>query len=214
MSRTPSRLAVLVSGNGSNLQSVIDAIDEGRLNARIDLVLSDRADAYGLVRARAAGLQTACIRPGDFTDRARWNRALGEALDVTGADLVVLAGFMKVLDPAVVRRWAGRMLNIHPSLLPKYRGLHTHRRVLEAGDEVHGTSIHFVTEELDGGPVVLQARIPVLPGDDEDALNARIQAREHEVYPEVIGWFADGRLSLGRDGVVLDGKPLEAPVLR
>ena len=214
MSRTPLRLAVLVSGNGSNLQSVIDAIDEGRLNARIDLVLSDRPDAHGLVRARTAGLQAACIRPADFTDRARWNQALGEALDVTGADLVVLAGFMKVLDPGVVRRWAGRMLNIHPSLLPKYRGLHTHRRVLEAGDEGHGTSIHFVTEELDGGPVVLQARIPVLPGDDEDTLNARIQGREHEVYPEVIGWFADGRLSLGRDGVVLDGKPLEAPVLR
>jgi len=106
------------------------------------------------------------------------------------------------------------MLNIHPSLLPKYRGLHTHRRVLEAGDDVHGTSIHFVTEELDGGPVVLQARVPVLPGDDEDGLNARIQAREHQVYPEVIGWFADGRLALGPDGVVLDGKPLEAPVLR
>jgi len=214
MSRPPSRLAILVSGNGSNLQSVIDAIDDGRLNARIELVLSDRPDAYGLVRARSAGLQTACIRPADFADRARWNQALGEALDVSGADLVVLAGFMKVLDPRVVRRWSGRMLNIHPSLLPKYRGLHTHRRVLEAGDDLHGTSIHFVTEELDGGPVVLQARIPVLPGDDEDGLNARIQAREHEVYPEVIGWFADGRLALGPDGVVLDGKPLEAPVLR
>jgi len=214
MSRRPLSLAVLVSGNGSNLQSIIDAIAAGRLNARIELVVSDRSDAYGLVRARAAGVETACIRPADFADRARWNQALGEALAVSGAGLVVLAGFMKVLDPGVVRHWAGRMLNIHPSLLPKYRGLHTHRRVLEAGDAFHGTSIHFVTEELDGGPIVLQARIPVGPGDDEDTLNARIQAREHQVYPEVIGWFADGRLALGEAGVELDGKPLGAPILR
>ena len=214
MSRRPLSLAVLVSGNGSNLQSIIDAIEAGRLNARIELVVSDRLDAYGLVRARAAGVETACIRPADFADRARWNQALGEALAVSGAGLVVLAGFMKVLDPGVVRRWAGRMLNIHPSLLPKYRGLHTHRRVLEAGDAFHGTSIHFVTEELDGGPIVLQARIPVGPGDDEDTLNARIQAREHQVYPEVIGWFADGRLALGETGVELDGKPIDAPILR
>ena len=214
MSRRPLSLAVLVSGNGSNLQSIIDAIEAGRLNARIELVVSDRLDAYGLVRARAAGVETACIRPADFADRARWNQALGEALAVSGAGLVVLAGFMKVLDPGVVRRWAGRMLNIHPSLLPKYRGLHTHRRVLEAGDAFHGTSIHFVTEELDGGPIVLQARIPVGPGDDEDTLNARIQAREHQVYPEVIGWFADGRLALGETGVELHGKPIAAPILR
>ena len=168
MNRPPLRLAVLISGNGSNLQSIIDAIDGQRLNARIGLVVSERPDAYGLVRARRAGVETACIRPADFPDRVAWNRALGETLEGSGAELVVLAGFMKVLDPGVVRRWAGRMLNIHPSLLPRYRGLHTHRRVLEAGDAFHGTSIHFVTEELDGGPIVLQARIPVLPGDDED----------------------------------------------
>ncbi len=214
MSRRPLSLAVLVSGNGSNLQSIIDAIAAGRLNARIELVVSDRSDAYGLIRARAAGVETACIRPADFADRARWNQALGEALAVSGAGLVVLAGFMKVLDPGLVRHWAGRMLNIHPSLLPKYRGLHTHRRVLEAGDALHGTSIHFVTEELDGGPIVLQARIPVGPGDDEDTLNARIQAREHQVYPEVIGWFADGRLALGETGVELDGRRIDAPILR
>ena len=214
MNRPPLRLAVLISGNGSNLQSIIDAIDGQRLNARIGLVVSERPDAYGLVRARRAGVETACIRPADFPDRVAWNRALGETLEGSGAELVVLAGFMKVLDPGVVRRWAGRMLNIHPSLLPRYRGLHTHRRVLEAGDAFHGTSIHFVTEELDGGPIVLQARIPVLPGDDEDTLNGRIQAREHQVYPEVIGWFADGRLVLEETGVVLDGKPLAAPIVR
>jgi phosphoribosylglycinamide formyltransferase-1 len=214
MNRPPLQLAVLVSGNGSNLQAIIDAIAAGRLNARIGLVASDRGDAYGLERARAAGIPTAVVSPRDYPDRAGWNDALGRLLDRSDAALVVMAGFMKVLDAGLVRRWPGRMLNIHPSLLPRYRGLHTHRRALEAGDAFHGTSIHFVTEELDGGPLVLQARIPVLPEDDEESLNARIQAREHQIYPEVVGWFADGRLALGEDGVLLDGRPLEGPVLR
>jgi phosphoribosylglycinamide formyltransferase-1 len=214
MNRPPLQLAVLVSGNGSNLQAIIDAIAAGRLNARIGLVASDRGGAYGLERARAAGIPTAVVSPRDYPDRAGWNDALGRLLDRSDAQLVVMAGFMKILDAGLVRRWPGRMLNIHPSLLPRYRGLHTHRRALEAGDAFHGTSIHFVTEELDGGPLVLQARIPVLPEDDEESLNARIQAREHQIYPEVVGWFADGRLALGEDGVLLDGRPLEGPVLR
>jgi phosphoribosylglycinamide formyltransferase-1 len=214
MNRPPLQLAVLVSGNGSNLQAIIDAIAAGRLNARIGLVASDRGDAYGLERARAAGIPTAVVSPRDYPDRAGWNDALGRLLDRSDAQLVVMAGFMKILDAGLVRRWPGRMLNIHPSLLPRYRGLHTHRRALEAGDAFHGTSIHFVTEELDGGPLVLQARIPVLPEDDEESLNARIQAREHQIYPEVVGWFADGRLALGEDGVLLDGRPLDGPVLR
>ena len=214
MSRPPLPIAVLVSGNGSNLQAIIDAAAGGTLDARVVQVVSDRPGVPALERARAAGIPATTVRPADYPDREAWTAALGRALDASGAGLVVLAGFMKVLDAALVRRWAGRMLNVHPSLLPKYRGLHTHRRALEAGDEVHGTSIHFVTEELDGGPVILQARIPVRPGDDEASLNARIQAREHEVYPEVIGWFASGRLSLGPDGIVLDGRPLDAPVVR
>ncbi len=214
MTRPPLRLAVLVSGFGSNLQALMDAVDAGDLNARIVLVASDRPDARGLLRARQAGLATASVDPADYPDRGAWCRALGEVLEHCQPDLVVLAGFMKVLDAELVRRWAGRMINIHPSLLPRYRGLHTHRRALEAGDAEHGTSIHFVTEELDGGPLILQARIPVLPGDDEDSLNARVQSVEHRVYPEVVGWIADGRLALEGDGITLDGQLLKEPVVR
>ncbi|MEJ2516059.1 MAG: phosphoribosylglycinamide formyltransferase [Gammaproteobacteria bacterium] len=214
MTRPPLRLAVLVSGYGSNLQALMDAVAAGTLNARIVLVASDRPDARGLARARQAGLPTAAVDPADYPDRAAWCRALGEVLEHHQPELVVLAGFMKVLDADLVKRWAGRMINIHPSLLPRYRGLHTHRRALEAGDAAHGTSIHFVTEELDGGPVVLQAQVPVLPGDDETRLNARVQAVEHKVYPEVVGWIAEGRLALGDQGVTLDGRRLDGPVVR
>jgi phosphoribosylglycinamide formyltransferase 1 len=154
-----------------------------------------------------------CVPPSDFADRAAWNAALGELLAASGAELVVLAGFMRILSPDLVRAWRGRMLNVHPSLLPKYRGLHTHRRALEAGDTMHGTSVHFVTEELDGGPVVLQARVPVEPGDDEQSLSRRVQAREHEIYPQVVGWVASGRLTWRDGGPCLDGQPLTKPVV-
>lgn len=213
MSRRPLPVAVLVSGFGSNLQALLDAADAGRLNVEFRLVASDRPEAPGLKRARRAGLPTAALPPDDFADREAWNAALDAKLQESGAELVVLAGFMRVLGADTVRTWQGRMLNVHPSLLPLHRGLHTHRRALQAGDRMHGTSIHFVTEELDGGPVILQARVPVLRGDSEASLNARIQAREHEVYPRVVQWIADGWLEWRDGGPWLFGRRLVEPVV-
>jgi phosphoribosylglycinamide formyltransferase 1 len=213
MSRPPLPVAVLVSGYGSNLQALLDARAAGRLHADICLVASDRPEAYGLERARRAGVPTAVLAPEACRDRQAWNDELGALLHDSGANLVVLAGFMRVLGPGIVRDWQGRMLNIHPSLLPRYRGLHTHRRALEAGDKMHGTSVHFVTDELDGGPVVLQARVPILPGDDEQRLMQRVQAREHEVYPIVVEWIAADRLRWHEGAPWLDGRPLHEPVV-
>jgi len=213
MSRAPLPVAVLVSGFGSNLQALLDAAAADRLNAEFCLVASDRPEAPGLKRGRRAGVATAALPPDTYPDRAAWNTALDLALRQSGAELVVLAGFMRVLAPDLVRGWEGRMLNIHPSLLPLHRGLHTHRRALAAGDRMHGASIHYVTEELDGGPVILQARVPVLPGDTEESLADRVQAREHDVYPRVVQWIASGRLRW-RDGAAwLDGRRLATPVV-
>jgi phosphoribosylglycinamide formyltransferase-1 len=209
----PLRVVVLVSGRGSNLKAIAAAADAGTLPIRIDAVLSDRADAGALDWARDRGIPAAVLSPRDFADREVYGRALGDVVAGFTPQLVVLAGFMRILSDEFVLRFAGRMLNIHPSLLPRYPGLHTHRRALEAGDREHGASVHFVTPELDGGPVVIQARVPVLPGDDENTLAARVLREEHVIYPRCVGWFAAGRLAL-RDGVVwLDGKPLDSPVV-
>jgi phosphoribosylglycinamide formyltransferase-1 len=213
MPRPALPVAVLVSGYGSNLQALLDARAAGRLPVEFRLVASDRPEAQGLERARRAGVRAEAVAPGASADRAAWNEALGALLAASGAELVVLAGFMRVLAPELVRAWEGRMLNIHPSLLPLHRGLHTHRRALEAGDRMHGTSIHFVTEELDGGPVVLQARLPVLPGDDPESLAHRVQAREHEVYPRVVRWAAEGSLQWRAGGPWLYDRPLRRPVV-
>ena len=213
MNRPPLPVAVLVSGYGSNLQALLDAAGAGRLNVDFRLVASDRPEAPGLKRGRRAGLPTVALPPDAFADRDAWNTALDAALREAGAELVVLAGFMRVLGPALVRAWQGRMLNVHPSLLPLHRGLHTHRRALAEGNRMHGASIHYVTEELDGGPVILQARVPVLPGDDEPSLAQRVQAREHEVYPRVVGWVAAGRLCWHDGGPWLDGRRLAEPVV-
>lgn len=215
MSDAASRLpiVVLISGTGSNLRAIAEQARNGVLPVEIRAVISDRADAAGLAWARAAGLTAVALPPARFADRAAFDRALAAEVGRYAPGLVVLAGFMRILGPEFVDRYAGRLLNIHPSLLPKYRGLHTHRRVLEAGDAEHGASVHFVTRELDGGPVVLQARVPVRAGDDEATLAARVLEQEHRIYPECIGWFAAGRLQL-RDGVVLlDGRPLRAPIV-
>jgi phosphoribosylglycinamide formyltransferase 1 len=213
MSRPPLPVAVLVSGHGSNLQALLDAAAAGRLNVEFRLVASDRPEAHGLLRAQRAGVRTAAVPPAGYADRRAWNDALDALLRASGARLVILAGFMRVLGPELVQSRRGQMLNVHPSLLPRYRGLHTHRRVLAAGDRMHGTSIHYVTEELDGGPVILQARMPVLPGDDEQSLMRRVQAREHEVYPRVVGWIAAGRLCWRDDGPWLDGRRLVSPIV-
>jgi len=212
---TPSalQLAVLISGRGSNMAAIARACAEGRINARVRLVLSERAGAAGLDTARALGIETRTVAFGGGADRQRFERDLEEALAPAQPDLIVLAGFMRILSREFVEARAGRMLNIHPSLLPLHRGLHTHRRVLEAGDRVHGASVHFVTAELDGGPVILQSRLAVRPGETEEGLSARVQATEHIIYPRVIGWVADGRLAWREGRPWLDGQPLEGPLV-
>ncbi|HSQ70539.1 MAG TPA: phosphoribosylglycinamide formyltransferase [Steroidobacteraceae bacterium] len=185
----------------------------GRLRIEIATVLSDREDAAVLDWAASAGLRCETLTPGNFPDRDGYDRALAERVEHFRPGLVVLAGFMRILSPVFVDRFEGRMLNIHPSLLPRHRGLHTHRRVLEAGDPAHGASVHFVTRELDGGPVVIQARLAVRDGEDESDLATRVLAQEHRIYPQAIGWFAAGRLEY-RDGTAwLDGRRLDRPVV-
>lgn len=202
------RIVVLISGSGSNLQAIIDACQLGRLKAEIVAVLSNKAEAYGLQRAEHAGITTASLAIGDFADREAFDQALQQQIEHYQPDLVVLAGYMRILSAPFVRHYRGRLLNIHPSLLPKYPGLHTHRRAIENGDSQHGASVHFVTEQLDGGPVILQATIPVLPNDTEQDLATRLLSKEHLIYPQVIQWWVEGRLALKEDQAWLDGQPL------
>jgi phosphoribosylglycinamide formyltransferase-1 len=171
-------------------------------------VFSNKADAFGLERAREAGIPAHALAASQFADRAAFDRELIQEIDAYAPDLVVLAGYMRILSPEFVARYSGRLINIHPSLLPKYPGLHTHRQVLENGDEEHGTSVHFVTDELDGGPVILQAKIPVFEGDDEDDITARVQHQEHAIYPLVVSWYLEGRLEMRANSAWLDGREL------
>ena len=205
-------IVVLISGRGSNLQSIIDSITGGTLPADLRAVISNCGDALGLERARQAGVSTEVVDHRRFSDRASFDRALADVIDRHGAELVILAGFMRILGAEFVARYRGRLINIHPSLLPAFRGLDTHRRALEAGVAEHGASVHFVTEELDGGPVIVRARVPVLPGDTAEVLAARVLEHEHRILPETIRWFAQGRLALDDRQVILDGRPLDAPV--
>lgn len=202
------RLVVLISGSGSNLQALIDACSAQTINAEIVAVFSNKAGAYGLLRAQQAGIPALSLSPAEFSSRDDFDAALQSQIDEFQPDLIILAGYMRILTPAFVRHYHGKMLNIHPSLLPKYPGLHTHRKALENGDAEHGTSVHFVTEELDGGPVILQARIAVLPDDTEDTLTARIQQEEHRIYPQVVNWFVQGRLVLQNGQAYLDNQLL------
>ena len=207
------RLAVMASGGGSNLGAILDACRAGRIVGEVVVVISDKPGARALERASAIGIPALPIPPAPGETRESHGERLLAALRPFDADLVVLAGYMRILSTDFVQRLSGRMVNIHPSLLPRHKGLHTHRRALEAGEPEHGCTVHSVTPELDGGPAVLQAKVPVLPGDDETPLAARVLAREHVIYPKVIGWIAAGRLSCP-DGVpVLDGRPLTAPLL-
>jgi phosphoribosylglycinamide formyltransferase-1 len=200
-------VVVLISGSGSNLQALIDSTSPAN-PVRIRAVISNRADAFGLKRAEAAGIPVQSLDHKQYADRESFDRALIECIDRFDAELVVLAGFMRILSPAFVRHYQGRLLNIHPSLLPRHKGLHTHQRALEAGDKEHGCSVHFVTEELDGGPVVLQAAIPINTDDTPDNLAQRIHTQEHLIYPLAVRWFAEGRLRLGQTGAELDGQAL------
>ncbi len=206
-------IAILISGRGSNMVAIAREALAGRLPVTVAAVLSDQPDAVGLQRAQELGLTYEVVASTPGQPRAEYDRQLARVLARYQPRLVVLAGFMRILGPALVREFAGRLLNIHPSLLPGYRGLHTHRRVLAHGQREHGCSVHFVTEELDGGPVILQAKVPVLPGDSEQTLSARVQAQEHRIYPMVIDWYASGRLQWRDNQAWLDAKPLLAPML-
>jgi phosphoribosylglycinamide formyltransferase-1 len=212
--KPPLRLAVLISGRGSNMTAIVRACLAGAIAARPVIVIADRPQAAGLASAASLGVATATVAAGAGAGAgAPFEQQLGETLAAAQPDFVALAGFMRVLSAAFVARYAGRMLNIHPSLLPAYRGLHTHRRVLAAGERVHGASVHFVTAELDGGPVVLQSTLAVQPGDTAATLAARVQATEHIIYPRALGWFAQGRLAWHDNAAWLDGQRLEAPVV-
>jgi len=194
-----ARLGVLISGRGSNLQAIIDAIAGGRLAATVAIVISNRADAAGLGRARGAGIETLYLNPRDYDDRDAYDAAIAEVLRARRVDLVCLAGFMRLVGPRLLEAFPNRILNIHPSLLPSFPGLDAQRQALEHGVQVTGATVHLVTCELDGGPIVLQAAVPVAPGDSVDSLSARILLEEHRIYPEAIrivlegGWTIDGR---------------------
>ena len=203
-------VVVLLSGTGSNLQALIDSCAIKDSPARIRAVISNRADAYGLQRAKDAGIDTRVLDHTAFEGREAFDAALIDVIDTFNPQLVVLAGFMRILSAGFVRHYQGRLLNIHPSLLPKYKGLHTHQRALEAGDSEHGCSVHFVTEELDGGPLVVQAIIAVESDDSPQSLAQRVHAQEHQIYPLAVRWFAEGRLSLDEQGALLDGQLLAA----
>ena len=202
------RVVVLISGSGSNLQALIDGQRRGTLPIEIVGVISNKTAVRGLLRAEQAGIPAIALEHTAYDSREAFDTALRERIDALTPDLVVLAGFMRILTPGFTRHYEGRMFNIHPSLLPKYQGLHTHRRVLEAGDTEHGVTVHFVTDELDGGPPILQAKISVHPDDDEKALAARVLEQEHRIYPQAVDWFARGRLRLHQGTVLLDNEPL------
>lgn len=204
---------MLASGRGSNLQALIVARDAGALPVDFVVVGSDKTNAGALQLAKDAGIPTFTLKAKDFASRRDFDLELFRRLDASGAQVLVLAGFMRIIDGEALSPWVGRMINIHPSLLPKYRGLHTHRRALEAGDEEHGASVHYVTAELDGGPVIAQARISIRAGDDEAALAQRLLTFEHQLLPSVLKLMAEGRLALiAPNRVALDGKPLDAPL--
>ncbi|WP_440997458.1 phosphoribosylglycinamide formyltransferase [Arhodomonas sp. SL1] len=209
-----ARVVVLISGTGSNLQSLIDAQADSDFPADVVGVISNRTDAHGLQRARAAGIPTEVLPHREHPCREDYDTALAHAIDAYDPDLVVLAGFMRILTPGFVERYYGRLINIHPSLLPAYRGLHTHERALADGVGEHGASVHFVIPELDAGPVIVQARVPVHPDDTPEALKARVQAQEHRIYPLAVRWIAQGRVQLSDDTVAFDGRTdIAAPVI-
>lgn len=201
-------IVVLISGSGSNLQAIIDACAAGFIAGRISAVISNKAGVFGLQRAAEADIPTVVLDHKTFPDRQSYDAALQQAIDSYQPDLVVLAGFMRILTAEFVGHYQGRLLNIHPSLLPKYQGLHTHQRALDAGDSQHGCSVHFVTAELDGGPVVLQAKVPIYAGDDAAVIAERVHEQEHRIYPLVVRWFCQGRLQQRADKALLDGQIL------
>jgi len=202
----PCQVVVLISGNGSNLQAIIDHSQSG--GYQLAAVISNRADAYGLERATRSDIPTRVLDHKTFSSREAFDGQLMQEIDAFDPDLVVLAGFMRILSSGFVEHYAGRLLNIHPSLLPAYKGTQTHQRVLDAGELQHGASVHFVTAELDGGPVIRQAAIAITSNDTAESLAQRVAIEEHKIYPEVVSWFASGRLLMDADGILLDEQRL------
>lgn len=206
-------IVVLVSGNGSNLQAIIDAIATGQISAKIRAVISNVPDVYALERAQSARIPTDVVNHKDYDSREDFDRSLKRAIENYSPDLIVLAGFMRMLSDDFVNYYQGRMLNIHPSLLPKFRGLNTHQRALDDGEQEHGASVHFVTPELDSGPVIIQAVVPVQEDDDSETLMKRVFKEEHVIYPLAISWFASGRVQLENGKVMFDDKELQSPIV-
>lgn len=206
---TNTSIVVLISGNGSNLQAILDRIDIGNLHGKVVAVISNDPQAYGLERARLAGIKEYCLDHRDYPSREDYDQALMKLIDNHDAELVVLAGFMRILTEGFVQHYVGRMLNIHPSLLPKYKGLNTHQRAIDAGDKEHGASVHFVTPELDGGPVIVQSKVPVFEDDTASELASRVQEQERDMYPLAINWFCQNRLIMDNNKAFLDGVMLE-----
>lgn len=207
-----SSVVVLISGRGSNLQSLIRAQEQGALHAHFSAVISNRPEAAGLQFAQETGITTDVVDHTQYSDRNQYDQALIEAIDQHQPQLIILAGFMRILTPAFVRHYAGRLINIHPSLLPRFKGLHTHQQALDAGVTTHGASVHFVTEELDGGPVILQATVPVEPKDSAETLAARVLQQEHRLYPAAVEMLTQGEIELV-DGIVhFNQTPLHAPL--
>jgi len=204
-------VVVLISGRGSNMRVLAERAASGTLSIEVRAVISDKAEAQGLQTARELGIATEALSVRSFADREAFDAALADRIEAYGPKLIVLAGYMRILSSAFVRRFAGRMINIHPSLLPKYPGLHTHERVLASGDAMHGASVHFVTEDLDSGPVILQGCMPVLPGDTPDSLSARVQRVEHIIYPQAVESIAEGRVAMRGGQTWMDDKPCPTP---
>ena len=201
-------IVVLVSGSGSNLQAFIDACGNKIPNARISAVISNKSDAYGLHRALNAGINVHCLSAAGYENREQYDSALATLIDLHKPDVIILAGFMRILSEDFVLRYQGKMLNIHPALLPKFTGLHTHQRAIDSGDKEHGTSVHFVTPELDGGPVILQAKVPIFEDDNAEDVTSRVQAQEHVIYPMVANWLVEERLIMQDGKAILDGDAL------
>lgn len=210
---TQKSIVILISGSGTNLQAIIDAVNHGQINATISAVISNRADASGLQRSQRAQIKTELIEQKDYQDRASYDEALISNIDKYKPDLILLAGFMRILSEKFISHYQDAILNIHPSLLPEFKGLHTHRRVLESSRQTHGASVHFVSNELDSGPVVIQAEVPVLADDTEESLAGRVLQQEHVIYPMAIAWFIDGRLKLNGNKALLNNIELHRPAL-
>ncbi len=211
--QSPLPIVVLISGNGSNLQAIIDAIHSGDITGEIKAVISNRAGVYGLERAQRHGIPVEVIDHTQFDSREKFDAELMQRIEVYKPELVVLAGFMRILTDNFIRHFEGRMLNIHPSLLPNFRGLNTHQRALDAGVDYHGCSVHFVTSKLDGGPVIIQSKISVLDNDDVESLTTRVVHQEHIIYPLAVSWYCTGRIKMNNNQVYMDNKPLMQAIM-